>query len=177
MLGFVPQTGGLGSKNDELLESFVTQLGAALARVKLASEAQDAKLRVEAEQLKNSVLSSVSHDLRTPLAVIRGTATALASDKLDPVERQELSDTIVQESERLNRLVRNLLDVTRVEAGALRLNKEWQPIEEVVGSALAATESVLGKSSDLRRRTERSRVGLRCRARAAGPHQPPRECC
>ena len=142
VLGFLPKEGA--PKSDELLEAFVSQLGAALERVKLSVEAQDAKLRVETEQLKNSVLSSVSHDLRTPLAVIRGTATALASDRLTESERQELSDAIVLESERLNRLVRNLLDVTRVEGGALRLQKEWQPIEEVVGAALNATEKLLG---------------------------------
>ena len=127
------------------LQAFLDQMSAALDRVRLADQAQETQLRVEAEQLRNSLLSSVSHDLRTPLAVITGTATALASDKLVPQERIELAETIVEEAGRLNRLVRNLLDMTRVDAGALRIHKEWQPVEEVIGSALAATDAVLGK--------------------------------
>ena len=102
------------------------------------------QVRIEAEQLRNSLLSSVSHDLRTPLAVITGTATTLTHDKLDAAARRDLAETIVQEAERLNRLVRNLLDMTRVEAGALTVHKEWQPVEEVFGSALGAVESILG---------------------------------
>ncbi len=126
------------------LQAFLDQMSAALDRARLAGQAQETQLRVEAEQLRNSLLSSVSHDLRTPLAVITGTATALASDKLVPEERTQLAETIVEEAGRLNRLVRNLLDMTRVDAGALRIHKEWQPVEEVIGSALAATEAVLG---------------------------------
>ncbi|MDB4946303.1 MAG: Osmosensitive channel histidine kinase KdpD [Labilithrix sp.] len=135
---------GLTADDRLQLDAFVGQVAAALDRVRLAGEAQDAQVRVEAEQLRSSLLSSVSHDLRTPLAVITGTATALENEKLDPEVRRELSATIVEESERLNRLVRNLLDMTRVEAGALRIAKDWQPVEEVVGAAIAATTSVLG---------------------------------
>ncbi len=126
------------------LDAFLAQIGSALDRVRLARQAQVAQLRVEAEQLRNSLLSSVSHDLRTPLAVITGTATTLTHDKLDAAARRDLAETIVQEAERLNRLVRNLLDMTRVEAGALAIHKEWQPVEEVFGSALGAVESILG---------------------------------
>ncbi len=147
VLGFLADSAvGLSQYNErQQLEAFLGQMSAALDRVRLAVQAQDAQLRVEAEQLRNSLLSSVSHDLRTPLAVITGTATALTSDKLPPAERRDLAETIVQEAGRLNRLVRNLLDMTRVEAGALHIQKEWQPVEEVVGSALAATETVLGE--------------------------------
>jgi two-component system sensor histidine kinase KdpD len=113
-------------------------------RARLADEAQEAKLRIRAEQMRNSLLSSVSHDLRTPLAVITGTATTLRNETLDSSVRQELVDTIVTEAERLERLVRNLLDMTRVEARAMPLQKEWQPIEEVVGTALASVERLLG---------------------------------
>jgi two-component system sensor histidine kinase KdpD len=126
------------------LDAFLAQIGSALDRVRLARQAQGAQLRVEAEQLRNSLLSSVSHDLRTPLAVITGTATTLTHDKLDAEARRDLAETIVQEAERLNRLVRNLLDMTRVEAGALTVHKEWQPVEEVVGSALGSVEGILG---------------------------------
>jgi two-component system sensor histidine kinase KdpD len=109
-----------------------------------AATTHEAQRRVEAEQLRSSLLSSVSHDLRTPLAVITGTATTLLDPRLDPASRTELVEAIVQEADRLERLVRNLLDVTRVEAGALRVKKEWQPVEEVVGAALASVERVLG---------------------------------
>ncbi len=126
------------------LDTFLAQIGSALDRVRLARQAQAAQLTVEAEQLRNSLLSSVSHDLRTPLAIITGTATTLTHEKLDAATRRDLAETIVQEAERLNRLVRNLLDMTRVEAGALTVHKEWQPVEEVVGSALGSVETILG---------------------------------
>ena len=147
VLGFLPERSDGAPEHDERqqLEAFVAQMSAALDRVRLAAQAQEAQLRMEAEQLRNSLLSSVSHDLRTPLAVITGTATALTSDKLPAGERRDLAETIVQEAERLNRLVRNLLDMTRVDAGALRIRKEWQAVEEAFGSALAAAESVLGE--------------------------------
>lgn len=145
VLGIVPGDERMSAEHErQHLEAFLAQMGSALDRVRLARDAQEAQLRVEAEQLRNSLLSSVSHDLRTPLAVITGAATTLTNDKLDPAAKRDLSDTIVQEAERLNRLVRNLLDMTRVEGGALTLNKEWQPVEEVVGSALGSLEHVLG---------------------------------
>jgi two-component system sensor histidine kinase KdpD len=127
------------------LEAFIGQIAAALDRARLGVQAHQAQLRVEAEQLRNSLLSSVSHDLRTPLAVITGTATTLTDDRLEPAVRRDLAETIVQEAERLNRLVRNLLDVTRLEAGALHVEKDWQPLEEVIGSSIAVVERLLGE--------------------------------
>ena len=92
----------------------------------------------QTERLRNAVLSSVSHDLRTPLAVVMGAATALleGDDALPPARRKEYLQTISNEASRLNRLVRNLLDMTSLEAGAMRARKEWLPLEEVVGVAL-----------------------------------------
>lgn len=127
------------------LEAFARQIASALERTKLADQAHTAQLRIEAEQLRNSLLSSVSHDLRTPLAVITGAASALHDARLTPKTRTELTETIVSEAERLNRLVRNLLDMTRLEAGAVQVKKEWQPIEEAVGAALERVESVVGE--------------------------------
>ena len=126
------------------LETLVAQVASALERAQLAGEAQDARLRIEREQLRNALLSSVSHDLRTPLAVITGTATTLLESSLDPNERRELTSNIVTEADRLNRLVRNLLDMTRLEAGAVEVHKEWQPLEEAVGSALDRARPLLG---------------------------------
>lgn len=129
----------LGSEpNRQHLTTFARQIAVALGRAHLAKRAQEAQLRVEAEQLRNSLLSSVSHDLRTPLAVITGAASAIhdRDAKLEPGVRKELAGTIVTEAELLHRLVRNLLDMTRLEAGAVHVKKEWQPVEEAVGSAL-----------------------------------------
>ncbi|WP_394847322.1 sensor histidine kinase KdpD [Pendulispora brunnea] len=125
------------------LEAFGAQLAAAMERAELAEEAQHARLQIESEQLRNALLSSVSHDLRTPLAVVTGAASTLLERNIAEGTRRELTETILHESDRLNRLVRNLLDVTRVEAGALRVKKEWQPLEEVVGAALHRVDAAL----------------------------------
>ena len=125
------------------LAAFGNQIASAIERTELASEAQWAQLQMETEQMRSSLLSSVSHDLRTPLAVVTGAASTMLEDAVSDATRRELTETILQEAQRLNRLVRNLLDMTRLEAGALRVNKEWQPLEEVVGSALNRLEDAL----------------------------------
>jgi two-component system, OmpR family, sensor histidine kinase KdpD len=125
------------------LAAFANQIASAIERSELAREAQWAQLQMETEQMRSSLLSSVSHDLRTPLAVVTGAASTLLEDTIDSTTRRELTETILEEAKRLNRLVRNLLDMTRLEGGALRVKKEWQPIEEVVGSALNRTEEAL----------------------------------
>ncbi len=122
-----------------LLETFAAQTALAVERAMLAEEAQHAQLRVESERLRNTLLSSVSHDLRTPLATITGAASSLLEemDRLDPAARQELLQAIHEEADRLNRLVNDLLDMTRLESGAIQVRKEWHPLEEIVGAALA----------------------------------------
>lgn len=134
-----------GPDERQLLETFTGVIGSAIERTVFADEARRARLRIETEQLRNALLSSVSHDLRTPLAVVTGAASTLL-DPNGPSEanaRHELLSTIHEEAERLNRLVRNLLDMTRLDAGALKMNKELQPLEEVVGSALNRMEDRL----------------------------------
>jgi two-component system sensor histidine kinase KdpD len=93
---------------------------------------------VERERLRNSLLSAVSHDLRTPLAAIAGASSTLldAGPALDPVSQRELLQSISDEAEALNQLVGNLLDMTRLEAGALTVNREWHSAEEIVGVVL-----------------------------------------
>jgi two-component system sensor histidine kinase KdpD len=110
-----------------------------------ALEASRAEIEVGHERLRNALLSSVSHDLRTPLAVVKGAATALleGGDDLPAARRREYLTTISDEASRLNRLVRNLLDMTTLEAGTLRLRKELQSIEEVIGVALDRLEDRL----------------------------------
>jgi two-component system sensor histidine kinase KdpD len=120
------------------LESFANQIAMAIERALLAEEAQRALLKAETEALRSTLLSSVSHDLRTPLAAITGAATALLQRDItiDRQGRQELVRTIQEEADHLNQIIRNVLDMTRLESKAIRVKKEWQSIEEIVGVAL-----------------------------------------
>jgi two-component system sensor histidine kinase KdpD len=147
VLAVYPSTETRLSDPDErqLLDTFAGLIGSALERTQLADEARRARLRAETEQLRNSLLSSVSHDLRTPLAVVTGATSSLLDEHgpRDEQARRELLQTAHEEALRLNRLVRNLLDMTRLEAGALKVHKELQPVEEVVGAALDRMEDRL----------------------------------
>jgi two-component system sensor histidine kinase KdpD len=140
VLGVQPEEARERMEPDQrhLLEAFANQTAMALERALLAERNREAQLQVDREQLRNALLSSVSHDLRTPLGGITGAASTLLedSDSLAPEARRELLETIHEEGHRLQRLVTNLLDVTRLESGVVDLAKAWVPIEEVVGSAL-----------------------------------------
>jgi two-component system sensor histidine kinase KdpD len=120
------------------LEIFASQTALAIERAQLAEDAERAQVRAETERLRNSLLSSVSHDLRTPLASITGAASTLLEndERLDADTRRDLLETLHEEADRLNRLVQNLLEMTRLESGALQLHTEWHSVEEVVGAAL-----------------------------------------
>jgi two-component system sensor histidine kinase KdpD len=126
-------------------DSFVRQCAMALERARLAEDARSAALRARTEEMRSSLLSAVSHDLRTPLAAITGAGTMLRDESVKPTPRQqaELLATICEEAERLERLVTNLLDMTRLESGAVKVKREWVPLEELVVSALARLESKL----------------------------------
>jgi two-component system sensor histidine kinase KdpD len=128
-----------------LLESLVNQVALAIERTRLSEEAQNAHVRAETERMRNAILSSVSHDLRTPLATITGAASSLLDQqgRIDPTTRLEMARSIYREADRLDRLLKNLLDMMRIEAGAVQLNKEWHPLDEVVGAALARLEGRL----------------------------------
>lgn len=135
---------GWSTEQQQFAEAFASQAALALERVKLADEARQAWERVEAELVRNTLLSGVSHELRTPLAAITGAASALAEqENLTPETRVEMLDAIVDEAERMERLIENLLDMTRMEAGGLTLRREWVPLTEVVGAAVHATERQL----------------------------------
>jgi two-component system sensor histidine kinase KdpD len=127
------------------VDAFAAQMALALERAMLAEETEKARRDIEAEQLRSSLLSSVSHDLRTPLAVITGGASTLlqGGSSISEATRQDLLKTVLEEAERLNRLIRNLLDMTRLESGAVKVKKEWLPLEELVGSALNRLDSRL----------------------------------
>ena len=131
----------------QLLETYATQIAFAIERNNLSERSQRAELESEAEKLRSSLLSAVSHDLRTPLAAIAGAASSLdANIKRDSIDEanQELLETIVDESQRLTRLVENLLHMTRLSSGKVQINRQWQPVEEVIGSALHRLDHVLG---------------------------------
>ena len=122
----------------DLLETLVDQVAVAIERTNLATDIEEARLLTETERLRSALLSSVSHDLRTPLVSIIGSATGLAScdGALSSADRAQLVQTILEESERLNRFVQNLLDMTRLGYGALQPNREWVDLREIVGRAL-----------------------------------------
>jgi two-component system sensor histidine kinase KdpD len=121
-----------------LLETLAGLIALALERAELAEQAEQGRIQIETERLRNSLLSTVSHDLRTPLASIAGASSTLVErdDSLSRAARRELAESIFDETERLNRLVANLLDTTRLEGGAMTIKKEWQPLEEIVGVVL-----------------------------------------
>jgi two-component system sensor histidine kinase KdpD len=129
----------------QLLETFARQVAASLDRVRLAGASQRARVEAEAERLRTSLLTSLSHDLRTPLAGIESAAGGLLEDGAapSPERRRELAQTILEESRRMNRMVANLLDMVRLESGALQVQKEWQPLEEVIGLALIRLDELL----------------------------------
>lgn len=136
------RSGSLESGGRHMIEAVANQLALALDRTQHAKESHEASLRVEREKLRSSLLSSVSHDLRTPLASIEGAASGLAQlEELSPRAR-ELASTVVDESERMSKLVRDLLDMTRFEGGGVELNLDWQSLEELLGSALLRTDKL-----------------------------------
>jgi two-component system sensor histidine kinase KdpD len=129
----------------QLLQTMAAQVGAALERVTRAAEAEREHLVAETERTRSTLLAAVSHDLRTPLAGITGAAGALleTGDRLAEKARRELLESIHGEAERLGRLVSDLLELTRLEAGSVHVKREWYPVEELVRSALARARGAL----------------------------------
>jgi two-component system, OmpR family, sensor histidine kinase KdpD len=132
-----------------LLEAFAHQTALAVAADKLLQKQQHTQMEVEAEKLRSSLLSSVSHDLRTPLAAITGSTSSLLKngDNLPSNTRRDLLENIHDEADRLERLVNNLLEMTKLESGAIQLKKELHIPGEVIGSAIARVEGKLGGRS------------------------------
>lgn len=128
----------LTSEQQRLMDAFASQAAQAIERAQLADSADEAELLQATEKLQNALLNSISHDLRTPLVAITGALSTL-TDSATPIARstqQALAENALEEAERLNRLVGNLLDMTRLEAGAMKLAEEPSDVQDVVGAAL-----------------------------------------
>ncbi|MGD9639477.1 MAG: ATP-binding protein [Alphaproteobacteria bacterium] len=132
------------SKNNFLPESFLIvdtmldQTTAALERITFAKTASHAEALAESERFRNALLSSISHDLKTPLTSILGSATTLNTDleNYSLAAQKELIATIREEAERLDRFVNNLLDITKLESGSVKINKDWIVVSEVIDAAV-----------------------------------------
>ena len=127
-----------------LLDTCAHLIAIALERIHYVNVAQTTTVQMESELLRNSLLSAISHDLRTPLSVLVGLAESLDMTTPPPsAEQRKISAAMREESLRMNSLVNNLLDMARLQAGRVKLNREWQPIEEVIGSSLGASQRQL----------------------------------
>ncbi len=149
-LCFVPPRFTFSVQDPRHLVTFAVMFGAGLSIATLAERlrgqaalARQADLRARSEELRSSLLSSVSHDLRTPLSVITAAATSAADPAVPSDARGELLESIVSEARRLERMLANLLQLTRLETGTV-VHREWIPLDELVGGALTRLEAALG---------------------------------
>ena len=130
-----------------LLDALIDQSALAIERVYLVEDMERVKRTVETERLRSALLTSISHDLKTPLAAVLGASEALRdlSAKLTDDQKADLLATVIDESERLNRFIANLLDMTKLESGAIAPNAALQDLHEVVGSVLRRAEKILAR--------------------------------
>jgi two-component system sensor histidine kinase KdpD len=137
--------GLLNPEQQRLLDTFAALIGIAVERVHYIAIAQDALVSMESERLRNSILASLSHDLRTPLTALVGLVDAMLLTAPDlSAAHLEFAEAIREQALRTSAQVGNLLDMARLQAGKVSLRREWQPLEDAVGAALKARASVLG---------------------------------
>ncbi|WP_288431445.1 sensor histidine kinase KdpD [uncultured Agrobacterium sp.] len=136
--GFEPGEEGLDSNAERKLAAILDQAATAIDRARLSSESTEQAARLEGERYREALLSSISHDLRTPLATITGSVTSLRElgDRMPPESRDDLLQSIEEESARLTRFVANLLDMTRITAGTLQAKRDWVDVADVIRSAV-----------------------------------------
>jgi two-component system sensor histidine kinase KdpD len=128
-----------------LLETFAAQIALALERADLAEEAEASRVSAETEGLRNTLLASISHDLRTPLAVIAGASSALndASLMFDEPSRRRLTASIEMKAHEMSEIISNVLDLMRFEAGNVKLRRDWETVDDLLGSTLARLDARL----------------------------------
>lgn len=144
---FLPDDPPLPPQQRRLLEAFASQTAHAIERMELALRSHEAKLLREKERLQTALLDSISHDLRTPLASVTGILSSLRDDAeyLDEETREALVNTASEQADRLNRLVDNLLDMTRLESGAVKVKHEPCDLQDLIGVALGQLEERIGQ--------------------------------
>ena len=130
-----------------LLDALMDQGALAIERVRLVEDVEQVKRTVETDRLRSALLTSISHDLKTPLAAVLGSASTLRdfSGALSDAEKADLLATIIDESERLNRFIANLLDMTKLESGAVVPNTSLHDLAEIIGSALQRVSKILAQ--------------------------------
>jgi two-component system sensor histidine kinase KdpD len=133
--------------NQPLITAYSSLIASAIARANATEIAEQQSMEAESEKLRNTLLSAVGHDLRTPLSSITGAASALCTQENLSPQAESLANSIHNEASRLNKLVRNLLDVTRMESGALSLNRQPYFVDELIGSALERCKESIAKHS------------------------------
>lgn len=135
------QSASLTMSQRHYVDAVANQLANSLERAQFAKQAQEKALRAEAETMRSNLLSAVSHDLRTPLASIEGSATALLNRDQLSEEDRVLAKIVIEESQRMARLIRNLLDMTRVQ-GIISLQRDWESIEDLIHNAIDRTANL-----------------------------------
>jgi len=146
LLLILPPERELDEDERRLSVAFAAQLAAAIERISLGSAVQQAQVQIETERTRNALLSTVSHDLKTPLSAIIAAGTTLSNEhsQLDSATRVQLTTTIVEAAERLDGLVTNLLSATRLESGTIVLNKSVEALDELIGAVMSRFAERLG---------------------------------
>ncbi len=148
ILALEPRTEAMAMAPEQrrLLDTFARLIAIALERVHYVNVAQVTTVQMESERLRNSLLAAISHDLRTPLSALLALAESMSMTQPPPtLQQDEITVAMRAEARRMNSLIDNLLDMARLQAGKVKLNKQWTPLEEVVGTALKASDSALAR--------------------------------
>jgi two-component system, OmpR family, sensor histidine kinase KdpD len=137
----------LDSEQRHLLATFANPIAVAIEREQLRLQAHDSEFSAQNERLRNSLLSSISHDLRNPLSVMGGSASSLleGAGQMPAGLQRQVVQTINDEAVRMTHIVNNILDMTKLESGAVQLDRQWYPLEEIVGAALNRLKGQLGQ--------------------------------